>query len=170
MLGSNPMIRNRQEDGGATGIPTSPNQEKIKRIFEGTVGEEYLRYACEPRYQLARRLFFFALDGIQRNEDIVAVDRLLKDWKAFYDDLVPQSKSIVRVESEVSSLDTSTHDGDVSPLTGELEGRLSPKKDSASYFRRISYKPSTEKDLEAEFTDELRVRFGKRQSLAWSKI
>lgn len=70
--------------------PTTTGQE-LKRIFEDTVGDDYLHYAYEPQYRMARKLFHFAVNGLHQNEDINEADFLFEEWKEFYDNLMQRA-------------------------------------------------------------------------------
>ena len=64
--------------------PPDPELVEIKRIFEETVGDEFLRYAYQPQYRLARKLFKIACHGNRSNETWKNIEDFLHEWDAFY--------------------------------------------------------------------------------------
>ena len=64
--------------------PPDPELLEIKRIFEETVGEDFLRYAYHPRFRLARRLFKIACHGNRSNDTWKEIEDFLEEWDAFY--------------------------------------------------------------------------------------
>ena len=64
--------------------PPDPELLEIKRIFEETVGDNFLRYAYHPRFQLARRLFKIACHGNRSNDTWQKIEDFLVEWDAFY--------------------------------------------------------------------------------------
>ena len=64
--------------------PPDPELLEIKRIFEETVRESFLRYAYHPRFRLARRLFKIACHGNCSNDAWKNIEDFLEEWDAFY--------------------------------------------------------------------------------------
>lgn len=61
--------------------PLTGEGEALKQIFDETVGAQYCEYAYSDVYRLARRLFYFAKDGIQTSEDFHNVEYLMQWWQ-----------------------------------------------------------------------------------------
>jgi hypothetical protein len=57
---------NAEEDdeNGALSPPRTSEEAEFKRIFDRMVDADYLRYAYEPEFILARRMFKILLNGI----------------------------------------------------------------------------------------------------------
>ncbi|KAM0801998.1 hypothetical protein BDR22DRAFT_820310 [Usnea florida] len=69
-----------EDETHANDTPSTPEDQEIKRIFEETVGDDFLRYSYEPEYRLARKLFHFAQCGISSNTEDDEAEELLKEW------------------------------------------------------------------------------------------
>ena len=76
------------EEGEASSMPSTPEQEQIKEAFDDVLGFDYTWLAYKPEYRLARDLFYFARHGLQDGEAQKKAARLLKDWETLYDSLV----------------------------------------------------------------------------------
>lgn len=74
-----------EDERHANDTPSNSGDQEIKKIFEETVGADFLFYAYKPEYRLARELFRFAKDGINSNEEIEEVEELLKEWTVIYE-------------------------------------------------------------------------------------
>lgn len=61
---------------------STPKARQLKQLFEEAAGEEYIRFAYEPVYRLARRLVRFAIDGIYSNESLKEAETLLQEWES----------------------------------------------------------------------------------------
>ena len=70
-----------EDPARANDTPETLEMQDLKRIFEETVGPQFLIYSYNPEYQLARRLFDLALHGIGSNEAIDEAETLLKEWR-----------------------------------------------------------------------------------------
>lgn len=70
-----------EDPAKANDTPDTTEMQDLKRIFEETVGPQFLFYSYSPEYQLARRLFDLALHGIKTNEAIVEAETVLKEWR-----------------------------------------------------------------------------------------
>ena len=64
--------------------PDDPELLEVKTIFEEIMGDEYIRFAYQPQFLLARRLFKIALHGNYSSETMIEIDEIMKDWDAFY--------------------------------------------------------------------------------------
>ena len=82
--------------------PPDPELLEIKRIFEETVGESFLRYAYHPRFRLARRLFKIACHGNRSNDTWKEIEDFLEEWDAFY-------------KAEVEDYDSGDEENSLSP-------------------------------------------------------
>ena len=69
-----------EDETHANDTPSTPEDQEIKRIFEETVGEDFLFYAYKPEYRLARKLFHFAQSGISSTTEDEEAEELLKEW------------------------------------------------------------------------------------------
>ena len=68
------------EERYANDVPSTPEKQELKRIFEEAVGSDYLHYAYAPQYPLARMLFRVAKNGIWSTEHIAEAERFLREW------------------------------------------------------------------------------------------
>ena len=75
----------QDDESKANETPAQPHKQEIKRAFEETVGEDFLTYAYEPQFQLARKLFHIALHGNTSSPQLQLVENFLDEWEAFYD-------------------------------------------------------------------------------------
>ncbi|KAL4946725.1 kinase-like domain-containing protein [Aspergillus oleicola] len=64
----------------ADNAPSTPEFAELKHSFEEAAGPTYHRFAYGAQYRLARKLFKFALDGLQTNEDMMDAESLLTEW------------------------------------------------------------------------------------------
>ena len=64
----------------ANETPEDPQQRELKQIFEDTVGPAYLKYAYQPEYRLARKLFILAKDGLRSSWAFSFAESLEKEW------------------------------------------------------------------------------------------
>ena len=71
-----------EENAGAE--PDDPELVEVKSIFEEIVGDEYVGFAYQPQFLLARRLFKIALHGNYSGESMTEIDEIIKDWDAYY--------------------------------------------------------------------------------------
>ena len=75
----------QEDESKANETPAQPHKQEIKRAFEETVGEDFLTYAYEPHFQLARKLFHIAKRGNSSPSHLQLVETFLEEWAAFYD-------------------------------------------------------------------------------------
>ena len=89
----NDTISDLRDESKASHTPAQPRDQAIKRAFEDTVGEDFLFYAYQPQFRLARRLFHIALTGNTGEMELASIESFLEDWAAFYkaevEDYVP---------------------------------------------------------------------------------
>jgi aminoglycoside phosphotransferase (APT) family kinase protein len=72
---------NEEEDERtANDIPSTKEERELKDIFEKAAGPVFMRFAYDPVYRLARRLFQFAVSGISCQEQSVESDVMLQEW------------------------------------------------------------------------------------------
>ena len=75
----------QEDESKANETPAQLHKQEIKRAFEETVGEDFLTYAYEPQFQLARKLFHIAIHGNGSPSHLQLVENFLDEWEAFYD-------------------------------------------------------------------------------------
>ena len=73
-----------EEESHSNETPPDPELVEIKRIFEETVGDDFLRYSYQPQFRLARKLFKIACHGNCSNETWKKIEEFLDEWDAFY--------------------------------------------------------------------------------------
>jgi aminoglycoside phosphotransferase (APT) family kinase protein len=69
------------ELAGANEVPSTLEQQELKRLFEESAGPEYSRLAYDELYRLCRGLFRIAKDGLEGNSQFDAAERILKEWE-----------------------------------------------------------------------------------------
>lgn len=67
---------------GANSVPSTPEQQDLKRLFEESAGPDYLRLAYSEHYRLSRGLFRIARDGLEGNSHFDAAERILAEWES----------------------------------------------------------------------------------------
>ena len=83
-----------EDERKANDIPEDPQMQELKSLFERTVGPEYLHYAYEPGYRLARKLCEFALHGLHSSWNIKEADDLIEEWNSLQPDGMPLIESL----------------------------------------------------------------------------
>ncbi|KAI0415080.1 hypothetical protein F5X98DRAFT_389428 [Xylaria grammica] len=71
-----------EDERTANDEPPTAESREIKKLFEDAAGPDYLRFAYQPAYRLARQLVSFIINGIRSNEDVRESDAMLKEWEA----------------------------------------------------------------------------------------
>ncbi|KAI1739130.1 hypothetical protein F4680DRAFT_449234 [Xylaria scruposa] len=71
-----------EDERTANEEPPTAESRQLKKLFEDAAGPDYLRFAYQPAYRLARQLVSFIIDGLRSNEDLYGADAMLKEWKA----------------------------------------------------------------------------------------
>lgn len=61
--------------------PKTEESKVIKRVFDEAAGPEFVYYAYDPVYRLARRLFRFALGGVQSIDEYDAYRSMMLEWQ-----------------------------------------------------------------------------------------
>ncbi|KAJ9610292.1 hypothetical protein H2200_005069 [Cladophialophora chaetospira] len=69
-----------EDERTANDEPSDPKNRELKHIFEEAAGKEYIHYAYEPVYRLARRLVRFAMENLRSGEDFPEKDEMLAEW------------------------------------------------------------------------------------------
>lgn len=71
-----------EDEDERTANDKPPTQEgvQLKLAFEEAAGPDYVRFAYQPAYRLARRLLRFAIDGMRSNEDFEEAEAMLQEW------------------------------------------------------------------------------------------
>ena len=69
-----------EDEKKANDPPPTPELQEIKQTFEDVVGAKVLNYIYNAQYRLARKLFQFALDGINSNESYKDCLELMREW------------------------------------------------------------------------------------------
>lgn len=68
------------EVSGANDVPSTLEEQELKRIFEDFAGSEYLSLAYDEQFRLSRGLFRIAVFGLTSSENYSAADRIITDW------------------------------------------------------------------------------------------
>ena len=89
-----------EDERKANEDPATSESQQLKRLFEETVGPEYLRYAYQPEYRLARKLFDFAMHGVHSNWRITEGDELIEEWARLRPEGMPLIESL-RLPDEI---------------------------------------------------------------------
>lgn len=103
-----------EDESQSNETPPDPELVEIKRIFEETVGNDFLRYSYQPQFRLARKLFKIACHGNCSNETWKKIEEFLDEWDAFYKAKLEDHDSQDGVKS-LSSKAEDYHDTQVSP-------------------------------------------------------
>ena len=86
------------DESHANDPPESETGKELKRYFEESVGKDFLHYAYEPQYRLARMLFRLAIHGLRSSEYFHLADAFQAEWDALYASLVPKEDRIASPE------------------------------------------------------------------------
>ena len=107
------------EEEHANDTPDDPELLEIKTIYEEIVGEEYVRFAYQPQYLIARRLFDIALHGNNTNESMREAEAIIDHWAEYTLGLADTMS-----ESSFSSAkSTAGKDGDNSQEAADSHGQ-----------------------------------------------
>lgn len=98
-----------EDESQSNDTPPDPELVEIKCIFDETVGDDFLRYAYQPQFRLARKLFKIACHGNRSNETWKKIEEFLDEWDAFYKAEVEDYNSRDEKDS-LSSADGDYHD------------------------------------------------------------
>ena len=75
-----PAYFHEENERGAACEPKDPANLKVKQVFDDAVGRDFLHFAYEPRFRLARMLFRIAKDGIWHDGRIRDAVNFVDDW------------------------------------------------------------------------------------------
>lgn len=62
--------------------PATPEKKELKAVFEAAAGPQFIKWAYNPAYRLARRLVRFAIHGIRSSEDVQEAEAMLQEWQS----------------------------------------------------------------------------------------
>ena len=69
-----------EDEKKANDRPPTFELQEIKKTFEDVVGPKILKYTYGPQYRLARKLFQFAISGINSSESFRESFELIEEW------------------------------------------------------------------------------------------
>ncbi|PSS07128.1 hypothetical protein M430DRAFT_23281 [Amorphotheca resinae ATCC 22711] len=69
-----------EDERTADNDPPTPELRQLKHLFDNAAGSDYVYFAYEPPYRLARRLVYFAIHEIGYNEEVKKASEMLKEW------------------------------------------------------------------------------------------
>ncbi|CAM1503315.1 Fc.00g080910.m01.CDS01 [Cosmosporella sp. VM-42] len=110
-----------EDERTANDEPATPQQRLLKKLFEDAAGPEYLKFAYEPVYRLARRLVQFAVEGVPMCDMSDGIWEMIEEWK----DIRRQGKAESGSSEEGDSESNSDEDDEeeASSSVEEEEGR-----------------------------------------------
>ncbi|KAL9012294.1 MAG: hypothetical protein Q9173_002934 [Seirophora scorigena] len=68
------------DEARANDTPADPEMQELKALFEDIVGPQFIKYAYEPEYRLARKLFDLAVDGLISDEHFREMEEIFEEW------------------------------------------------------------------------------------------
>ena len=89
----------QEDESKVNETPARPHNQEIKRAFEETVGEDFLTYAYEPEFQLARKLFYIAIHGNSSTQLLQQVESFLDEWEVFSDKQIEEFEAMKEDDS-----------------------------------------------------------------------
>ena len=78
--------------------PATIEEQQLKDIWEEAVGPDFLPYAYEKGYRLARQLFQWAIHGIHSTWEMKAADKFLEEWAAIRPQEMPAIPRVLAVD------------------------------------------------------------------------
>ncbi|KAI0857480.1 hypothetical protein F4860DRAFT_356866 [Xylaria cubensis] len=75
-----------EDERTANEEPPTAELRQLKKLFEDAAGPDYLRFAYQPAYRLARQLVSLMINGLRSNEDFYGADAMLKEWKVIHNE------------------------------------------------------------------------------------
>jgi len=69
-----------EDERTANDDPPTPELRQLKALFDEAAGPDYLHFAYEPPYRLARRLVHYAIHDIRSKEDVDEANAMLQEW------------------------------------------------------------------------------------------
>ncbi|KAK4696045.1 hypothetical protein P7C71_g1799, partial [Lecanoromycetidae sp. Uapishka_2] len=82
------------ELAGANDVPSTPEQQELKRIFDEQAGPEYSRLAYDEISRLCRGLFRIAVEGLNASHYYKAAERILREWEVLRQSLTQETPVI----------------------------------------------------------------------------
>ena len=73
---------------GAGNVPSTAEEQELKRIFEEHAGSEYSSLAYDEHFRLSRGLFRIAVFGLTSSENFHAAERIISDWARLRQELI----------------------------------------------------------------------------------
>jgi len=70
----------------AADMPEDAEYRRLKSLWEKAASTEWKRYAYEPEYMIARRMFALLRDGIRHDGDKEEARSIVDDWQVLYPD------------------------------------------------------------------------------------
>lgn len=80
---------------GANDVPTTLEQQELKRIFEESAGSEYSSLAYNEHSRLSRGLFRIATLGLEASHHWKAAQRILREWDLLRQSLIHQQGKVL---------------------------------------------------------------------------
>ena len=74
--------------------PSTSEEQELKRLFEGSVGQDFLKYSYQPQYRLARSLFEWAMHGIHSTFAMSEASNFLDEWATIRPSSMPRIRGI----------------------------------------------------------------------------
>ncbi|KAI1162121.1 hypothetical protein F5B18DRAFT_625340 [Nemania serpens] len=71
-----------EDEQTANDVPPTAEPRELKELFENAAGPDYLRFAYQPAYRLARQLVNFILKPIRSHEEYKEANIMLQEWEA----------------------------------------------------------------------------------------
>ena len=75
-----------EDERRAGDVPASLEQRERKVVFEDAVGEDWLQYAYQPGYRIARKLCEFAVKGLHSSWKAEEADEMFGEWRGLKDE------------------------------------------------------------------------------------
>ncbi|KAF2132865.1 hypothetical protein P153DRAFT_393813 [Dothidotthia symphoricarpi CBS 119687] len=74
--------------------PDHPDHVALKKMFEGTAGPEWLRYAYGREYMIARRMFRILLSGVSTDKQFKKAYNIIREWNSLHPELEVENISL----------------------------------------------------------------------------
>ncbi|KAH7061679.1 hypothetical protein BKA63DRAFT_484397 [Paraphoma chrysanthemicola] len=68
------------DEGDAVIEPSDAGMLELKHMFEDVVGKDFYRDSYQREYLLARRMFYFLIEGIRSGGDLFLCEEILEEW------------------------------------------------------------------------------------------
>lgn len=89
-----------EDETKANDTPSTPELQELKRIFEETVGPQFLAFSYDAKYRKARQLFDLAINGLSSNDAWTIAESLIQEWTKLKDDYDPDDDAVGCEEEE----------------------------------------------------------------------